>query len=175
MSRRPFDVEARLAELCRGSCPVQFSMRIAADGSWHYQGSVIPRAELVKLFATALHRSTDGRFWLVTPLEAGAVEVEDVPFTITALECRDPGPDQVIRLCTNLDAWLSLDPAHPLVLRSPPQGGPPAPYVTLRPGFEARLLRSVFYELVELAETDAATGELGVWSAGTWFTLGRAE
>lgn len=175
MKRQPFDVQTLLAELSQGRRRPQFTMRIDADGGWHYQGSVIPRAALVKLFSTALHRAADGSFWLVTPVEAGRVEVADVPFTIKALERIDPGPDQVIRLCTNLDEWLVLDAAHPLAMRPPPQGGPPAPYVTLRPGFEARLLRPVFYELVEQGEVDETTGEFGVRSAGGWFGLGRVD
>lgn len=164
-----------MAELSEGLRQPQFTMRIDAEGGWHYQGSVIPRAELVKLFSTALHRAADGRFWLVTPFEAGRVEVADVPFTIKALERMGSGAGQMIRLCTNLDEWLELDAAHPLAMRPPPQGGAPAPYVTLRPGFEARLLRPVFYELVELGEVDERTGELGVRSAGTWFSLGRID
>lgn len=175
MSRRPFDVEAHLRELSQGRREPQFSVRIAADGSWHYQGSEISRAELVKLFTTALHRAPDGSYWLVTPFEAGLVEVEDVPFTIVALRVDRPGPSQIIRCRTNLDQWIDLDDEHPLAMRPPPQGGPPAPYVTVRPGLEGRLLTQVFYELVELGKVDAAVGELRIKSAGDWFSLGRID
>jgi hypothetical protein len=179
--KRSFDIAARLAELDGdGQTTGQFEMVVTADGDWHYQGSRIPRPELVKLFATALHRAEDGRYWLVTPFETGRVVVEDAPFTVVELVVEAPGPDQAIRLRTNLDEWVTLDADHPLVMRRPPEGEHPAPYVTVRPAapgrlaLEARLLRPVFYELVELAETAGTAGdELGVRSRGRWFSLGR--
>lgn len=180
--RRPFDISARLAELTADpAAPMPFTMRIEADGDWHYQGSRIPRPPLVKLFATALQRAPDGSYWLVTPVEAGRVEVEDVPFTIVELAVDEPGPDQVIRLRTNLDDWLPLDAEHPLRMRAPPGSPSPAPYVVVRPAaagrlaLEARLLRPVFYHLVELAELDDATDSLEVASAGRRFGLGRLD
>jgi hypothetical protein len=178
MVKRPFDIDARLAELGAAGGG-QFSMTISADGSWHYQGSKIPRPALVKLFATALQRAADGSYWLVTPIEAGRVEVEDVPFTIVELDCPEPGPGQTIQFRTNLDEWLQLDAEHPLAMRPPPEGGPPAPYVVVRPAagtrlsLEARLLRAVFYHLVELAEP--AGDELVLRSAGQTFSLGRLD
>ena len=156
-------------------------MRITADGDWHYQGSRIPRPPLVKLFATALQRAPDGSYWLVTPVEAGRVEVADVPFTIVELTVDEPGPEQVIRLRSNLDEWLPLDAEHPLTMRQPPEGKAPAPYIVIRPAtegrlaLEGRLLRPVFYHLVELAQLDDATGSLEVASAGQRFSLGRLE
>jgi hypothetical protein len=42
----------------------------------------------------------------------------------------------------------------------------------VRRGLEALIARSVFYELVELAE--ARDGELGLESHGVWFPLGPA-
>jgi hypothetical protein len=179
--RQPFDIAARLAELsCDGRTAGQFEMRITADGDWHYQGSRIPRPELVKLFATALHRAPDGHYWLATPFEAGRVSVEDVPFTVVELSVEKAGLDQVIRLRTNLDDWVTLDAAHPLVMRQPPAGRHPAPYLVVQPpqpgrlALEARLLRPVFYELVELAEAAGPAGdELVVRSCARCFSLGR--
>ena len=180
MVKRPFDIDARLAALTAADSS-QFSMAIDADGGWHYQGSRIPRPALVELFATALQRAPDGRYWLVTPVEAGRVEVADVPFTIVELACLDPGPEQTIRLRSNLDQWVDVDAQHPLAMRPPPEGGSPAPYVTLRPAtgtrlaLEARLLRPVFYHLVDLAEPAPDGGELIVRSAGAVFSLGRLD
>jgi uncharacterized protein len=179
---RTFDIGARLAALTgHGGGEAQFTMRITADGEWLYQGSRIPRPALVKLFATALQRAEDGSYWLVTPVEAGRVEVEDVPFTIVELSIDAPGPNQTIRLRTNLDEWLTLDADHPLTMRSRSEGDGPAPYVVARPAapgrlaLEARLLRPVFYELVDLAAPDDATGSLEVTSAGARFSLGRLD
>ena len=42
---------------------------------------------------------------------------------------------------------------------------------------EARILRPVFYELVAMAEPapGGEAGEIGIWSGGRFFSLGRAE
>jgi uncharacterized protein len=179
---RTFDIGARLAALTgHAGAEAEFTMRITANGDWHYQGSRIPRPALVKLFATALQRALDGSYWLVTPAEAGRVEVEDVPFTIVELAVDAPGPGQTIRLRTNLDEWLTLDADHPLTMRRSGARVSPAPYVVARPAapgrlaLEARLLRPVFYELVELAAPDDATDSLAVTSAGARFSLGRLD
>ena len=179
MVKRPFDIDTRLAALVGGALEAQFEMAIDAHGSWSYEGSKITRPALVTLFATALYRAADGSYWLVTPVEAGRVTVDDVPFTIVELEVQGEGAARTIRLRTNLDEWIDLDAEHPLVMREPPAGGTPAPYVTVRPAtgsrlaIEARLLRSVFYHLVELAEP--AGEALAVRSAGAVFSLGRLD
>jgi hypothetical protein len=181
--RRPFDPTAILARLGRGEAASgSFAMRIARDGSWWHEGERIGRPELVKLFASILHRAGDGSYWLVTPVEQGRIEVEDAPFT--AVEVRSTGEGQGRRLAfrTNLDAWVTAGPGHPLKLR-PDHGALDAagaamvPYLTVRDGLEARLLRPVYYELALLAEPmgdDRGQG-LGVWSDGVWFPLGSGD
>ena len=116
--RKPFDPDALLAAIARGerSCG-DFQMRIARDGTWYYQGTPIRRLELVKLFSTVLRRGPDGRYWLVTPVEQGLIEVEDVPFVAVELRGEGEGPGQCLRLRTNLDHWVSVDEAHPLEMR----------------------------------------------------------
>ncbi|MEM7026366.1 MAG: DUF1285 domain-containing protein, partial [Pseudomonadota bacterium] len=127
-----------------GSADRHLQLRIASDGSWHYRGSPIGRIELVKLFASVLRRESDGSFWLVTPVERGRIKVEDVPFVAVELERSGSGPQQELRLRTNLDAWLDVGPEHPLSLRTPAgvvAGSAPAPYVEVRDGLLARVVR----------------------------------
>src|ERR1051325_6344560 len=57
----------------------EIDMRIAADGSWHYNGSPIARPALVRLFSTVLRKDPD-RYVLVTPVERVGIVVEDAPF-----------------------------------------------------------------------------------------------
>lgn len=177
MPRRPFDADAILAAIVRGerTCG-DFELRIDRDGGWHYRGSPITRLPLVKLFASVLRRAPDGSYWLVTPVEQGRVEVEDVPFVAVELEAEGSGRDQRLRLRTNLDEWVTLDAGHPLRL-VPAPGGAEVPYVTVRDGLDARVARPVFYHLAELAEPapDADNGVLGVWSAGRFFPLGSVD
>ena len=174
--RKPFDPDALLAAIARGerSCG-DFQMRIARDGTWYYQGTPIRRLELVKLFATVLRRGPDGRHWLVTPAEQGVIEVEDVPFIAVELRAEVAGVDQRVSLRTNLDEWVAVDAAHPLEMRPQPDGSR-APYVRVRDSLDARVTRSAFYHLVELAEAapDGVDG-VGVWSGGRFFPLGTID
>jgi hypothetical protein len=53
----------------------------------------------------------------------------------------------------------------------------PAPYVLVRDRLEARLARPVYYEFVERGEEreDRFGRQLGVWSTGRFFPLGRLD
>jgi uncharacterized protein len=161
---RPEDVERDLG------------LRIASDGDWLYRGSPIRRMELVKLFASVLRREADGSYWLVTPVERGLIAVEDAPFVAIELTRIGQGCLQQLRVRTNLDEWVTIGPQHPIRLRRPAgvaKDSGPAPYVEIRGGLEARVARSVYYELVELAEERLVDGRtcIGVWSEGDFFAL----
>ena len=148
------------------------NMRIARDGTWFYHGSPIGRKPLVKLFASVLRREADGQYWLVTPAERGRVEVEDAPFTAVEMKVVGDGRGQVVSFRTNLDDWVEAGPDNPLRIRAGEDRSGPRPYVLVRPGLEALILRPVFYELVGLAVPGAdGKAELGVWSKGAFFPL----
>ncbi len=150
-------------------------MRIARDGTWFYHGSPIGRKPLVKLFASVLRREANGDYWLVTPVERGRVEVEDAPFTAVELAVEGAGRDRVLRFRTNLDEWVEAGPDRPIRLAPGDARAGPRPYVLVRDGLEALILRPVFYELVELAAPNpAGTQELGVWSQGAFFPLSES-
>ena len=120
-----------------------------------------------------LRRGPDGRFWLVTPVEQGLIEVEDAPFVAVELRAEGAGDSQLISLRTNLDEWVTLDDGHPLAMRPQREGGS-APYVRVRDSLDARVSRPTFYHLVELAEpaADGVEEVIGVRSAGRFFPLG---
>jgi uncharacterized protein len=155
-------------------------LRIAGDGDWLYRGSPIRRMALVKLFASVLRRGADGGYWLITPVERGRIEVEDAPFVAIELARTGDGGDQRLRLRTNLDEWVTVGPRHPIRLRRPAgvaADSGPAPYVEIRDGLEARVARSVYYELVDLAEERLVDGRacIGVWSEGHFFALDQSD
>jgi hypothetical protein len=85
--------------------------------------------------------------------------------------------DGVLRFTTNLGDTTDAGPDHPLRVTVDPKTGEPAPYVHVRGGLLARLARPVFYELVEMGEVkDTPAGpQVGVESAGVWFTLGKID
>jgi hypothetical protein len=153
-----------------------FDMRIARDGTWFYRGSPIGRKPLVKLFSTVLRRE-NGEFWLVTPAERGRILVDDAPFVAVAVDAAGTGMDRRLTFRTNVDDEVIADAAHPIRVAADSPRGESVPYVTVRNGLEARILRPVYYHLVELGEFAIIDGveQLGVWSAGIFFPLGRIE
>lgn len=161
-------------EVAAGRAPTaDYQLAVRRDGRWTYRGSPIERRPIVELFASILHRTADGRYWLVTPVERTVVHVEDAPFVGVELREVGAGRERTLAVRTNLDRWVPIDPAHPLEMRDQAQGAA-APYVDAGDGLEVRLARTVYYELVELAEANDA-GELGVWSGGMFFPLGAIE
>ncbi|WP_296818315.1 DUF1285 domain-containing protein [Brevundimonas sp.] len=136
------------------------------DGVWMHEGSPIGRPELVRLFSTILRKDPDG-FHLVTPVEKLRITVEDAPFRAVAVERR--GEDLVF--ATDVGDETVAGPDNPIRVDHSADGAP-APYVHVRRGLEARIERSVFYELVEMAERDG--DRLCVRSGGEAFVLGRA-
>ncbi len=172
MAERRWDPEAELAALAAGAgarCS-DIGMRIDRHGTWYHEGAPIGRLELVRLFATALRRAPDGRYWLLTPFEQIPVEVEDAPFLAVELDREGEGRRQRLRFRTNLDRWVTLGEEAGLRLR-PDAHGACVPYLGLERGLEARIARPVYYELAELAVPGEADGALGVWSAGRFFPL----
>lgn len=152
-------------------------MRIAADGTWYYGGTPIHRQKLVKLFSTVVRRDEAGAYWLITPAEMARIKVDDAPFL--AVEMSDTNDKDVIGLKfrTNVDKWVRADIDHPIRVDIDPETDEPRPYIKLAPdGTEARIVRSVFYDLVEKAEVAEMDGRsmLIVKSAGATFVLGPA-
>ncbi|MSP48325.1 MAG: DUF1285 domain-containing protein [Alphaproteobacteria bacterium] len=154
-----------------------FGIAIGRDGTWYYHGSPIGRKPLVKLFASVLRRDDDGTYWLVTPAERGRIMVEDAPFTAVEVTADGEGPRQILRFRTNLDDEVEVGPEHPIRIDHDPASGAPSPYVHVRRRLEARILRPVYYHLVELGREEAVGSErkFGVWSHGQFFPLGPVE
>lgn len=150
-------------------------MRIAANGDWFYRGSKINREALVRLFSSVLRREADGRFFLQTPAERGEVVVEKTPFIAVLMDVEGEGPAQTLRFQTNVGDHVTADADHPLSFTLDAENGEPLPIVEVRDGLTARLNRAVFYQLVDLAETDTETGEMQVRSAGQTFSLAGLE
>ena len=159
-----------------GKAPVlgrDIDIRIGRDGTWYYHGSPIGRKELVRLFASVLSRDEAGDFWLITPVERCRIVVEDAPFVAVELSRRGEGRDQVLILRSNVDDTVTVDGDHPIRVETDQATGEPSPYVHVRDGLEARILRAVFYELVDLGRAEETAGEsvYGVWSSGDFFPL----
>ena len=125
-----------------------FEMRILTDGTWLYQNSPIGRKPLCKLFASVMHRDNKGDYWLVTPAERGRIQVDIAPFTF--VEYQQDGDD--LKLRSNLDEWVTLNAEHPFEMAQVETVSSPLPLVTLRGRLQGLVVRSLFYQLVEIAK-----------------------
>jgi len=150
---------------------------IDRQGRWFYHGSPILRKEMVCLFASVLHRAADGGYLLITPGERGRITVADVPFLAVEMFTAGAGREMVISFRTNMDEIVTVDASHPLRIAESGASGEPSPYVMVRNGLEARLTRSVYYELVAQGWEEDLEGEkvYGLWSSGIFFPLGRLD
>ena len=128
-----------------------FDIRIAKDGTWFHEGSPITRKPLVRLFASVLRRDAEGAYWLQTPVEKGRIAVDDVPFVAVELSVKGAGGDQRLSFRTNLDDWVDAGAQHPLRITEGRESEGPSPYILVREGLEARILRPVYYQLADLA------------------------
>ncbi|ASE38528.1 DUF1285 domain-containing protein [Brevundimonas vesicularis] len=138
---------------------------IRTDGVWMHEGSPIGRKELVRLFSTVLRKDPDG-YHLVTPVEKLKITVEDLPFRAVAM--RREG--DVLIFITDVGDEVRASEADPIVVETDPTTGEPAPRIHVRRGLWARIARSVFYEMVEMAQE--IDGRLVVRSGGQVFSLG---
>ncbi|MEL6291979.1 MAG: DUF1285 domain-containing protein [Pseudomonadota bacterium] len=150
-------------------------MAIAANGTWFYQNSPIGRARMVRLFSRILRCDPDGRHFLVTPVEKVDVAVADAPFLAVEMDVKGQGRDQTLTFRTNVDDLVVCGPERPLRFRWQDNSDALKPYVLVRGRLDARVVRSVYYDLIELAEPEtgdaADDAPLGIWSGGTWFPI----
>lgn len=149
-------------ELWRPEKTGDSEMRIMADGRWLHQGGEIRRPAMVRAFASLLKRDAAGQHWLVTPHEALTIAVDDAAFIAVDVARKDDA--LVFRL--NTDEFVVAGPDHPI--RAVGDADTPALYVGVRHGTEARLNRSTYAQLVEIALAD---GALAVTSQGQTFSL----
>lgn len=148
----------------------EIDMRIAADGTWFYNGTPIGRPALVRLFASILRRDEEpdarpdgARYVLVTPVERVGIQVEDAPFLAVEMAVEGEGEARRVAFRTNVDDLVPVDAEHGLRFERDPEGGF-RPYLHVRRGLWARLTRALAYDLVDLCEERALDD-------GTWFGL----
>lgn len=160
-------VAARKLPPVEGWAPQQSGksdMRIAADGTWYHDGGVIHRDAMVRAFSGLLTRDEAGQHWLVTPFEKLSIEVDDAAFVAT--DCAQRDGEIAFRL--NTDELVVAGPDH--ALRAAGDLETPAIYLHVRRGCEARLNRSTYAQLAEIAMETGGDDWL-VTSRGAIFSL----
>ena len=156
-------------------CCGDIDMRIARDGTWLYMGTPIGRKAMVRLFSTVLRYDDDGQYYLVTPVEKIGITVDDAPFVAVLVEEKELDGQKVLEFETNIGDKVIADREHPIRVDFDSATQEPSPYVTVRRNLQALISRSLFYQLVEMAEEKEVSGntELRLTSAGESFVIGR--
>jgi len=142
-------------------------MEIRADGRWYHDGSEIRRSGMVRAFSSLLRRDEDG-YWLVLPYQKQSIAVADAPFVAVDVKQDENNGTPFLTFRLNTDEFVTADADHPITARG--DADTPALYVRVRGGLEARLDRSTYAQLAEIAiarDSDA----LAVESKGAVFPL----
>lgn len=138
-------------------------MRIAANGDWFHDGGKIKRQAMVRAFSGLLSRADDGQHWLVTPYEKASIVVEDAPFIAVDVAQRDGA----LAFRLNTDELILAGPDNALLARG--NAETPSIYLHVRRGLEARLNRSTYQQLADIAL--AHSDDWHVSSQGETFSL----
>mgnify|MGYP001378253943 FL=1 len=151
-------------------------MKISKSGKWYYMGSEIKRPAMVKLFSGILRLESDNSYYLVTPVEKVRIQVEDAPFVAVAITKEQSEGMNTVTFRTNLNDEIVLSKENPLSIEIK-KNDEPSPYITFRNNLRALISRSVFYELVDLAETIPIDGVpyLAIKSQGEIFKIHKVE
>lgn len=151
-------------------------MTISKSGKWYYMGSEIKRPAMVKLFSGILRLESDNSYYLVTPVEKVRIQVEDAPFVAVAITKEQSEGMNIVTFRTNLNDEIVLSKENPLSIEIK-KNDEPSPYITVRNNLRALISRSVFYELVDLAETIPIDGVpyLAIKSQGEIFKIHKVE
>ena len=151
-------------------------MTISKSGKWYYMGSEIKRPAMVKLFSGILRLESDNSYYLVTPVEKVRIQVEDAPFVAVAITKEQSEGMNTVTFRTNLNDEIVLSKENQLSIEIK-KNDEPSPYITVRNNLRALISRSVFYELVDLAETIPIDGVpyLAIKSQGEIFKIHKVE
>lgn len=150
----------------------EIDIRVAADGRWSYRGSPIGREALVRLFASILRREADGSYVLVTPVEKLGIAVADAPFLAVGMAAEGEGRSTRLTFRTNVGDVVEAGEEHPMRFATEPGTGGLKPYLHVRGGLEALVVRSVAFDLLGRVEDHG--GRAGIWSGGIFFPVPEA-
>ena len=128
-------------------------MHILRNGKWTYMGSEIKRPAMIKLFSNIIRLDDDGHYYLVTPVEKVRIKVDDVPFVAVSMKrIKDKGVSS-LSFTTNVKDEVTLSKENPIEIIIN-DNDEPSPYITIRRNLKALISRSVYYDLINMAEEE---------------------
>ena len=147
----------------------KFPIKINSNGDWLYKNSLIKKKVLIKLFSSVLVSDNKGNFFLETPAEKGKIEVEDAPFVIISYRIKKRKNDQEVIFKTNLDEEVVLSKKNPIFYKKNKKSF--VPYIVVRKNINAKLSRSIYYQLINKFFNRNTKKRLKIKSKGYEFTL----
>lgn len=124
----------------------EFPIKINSNGDWFYNNSLIKKKTLIKLFSSVLVADNKENFYLETPAEKGKITVEDAPFVIKDFIIKGSSNNKSIIFITNIDEEVILSKKNPLFYKLKKKNY--IPYIALRKNINAKITRSVYYQLI---------------------------
>ena len=125
---------------------------IAADGQWIHQGTAIANTKIMQLFGRLLQRQDNGDYWIITPVEAFRIAVEDLPFVIVAADFLPQKGQGEWHFTSNTGDQVYLSEVNQLIVIS--DADQPKPKLLVRDGLWGRINRTVFYQLAIACEVN---------------------
>jgi hypothetical protein len=118
----------------------------------------------------------DGKYFLVTPVEKVGIRVDDAPFLAVEMTKEATEHGTRLRFRTNVDDWVACDAEHQLRFEPSAEGGL-TPYLHVRADLWAKVTRTLYYDLVDIAEERMVDGRVmfGVASGDAFFAMADAE
>ena len=104
----------------------------------------------------------------MSPSEKLRIQVEDCPFVVNQMDVKFNEDDQIIVMTTNVGEVVEVSKERPIKVNDTELGAP-HPVIHIRDGLVALINRSVFYRLMELAES--VSGKIGLWSSGEFLSF----
>jgi len=128
-------------------------MHILRNGKWTYMGSEIKRPAMIKLFSNIIRLDDDGHYYLVTPVEKVRIKVDDVPFVAVSMNKTEDEGINCLSFTTNVQDEVTLSKENPIEIVIN-DNDEPSPYITVRKNLKALISRSVYYDLINMAEEE---------------------
>ena len=128
-------------------------MHILRNGKWTYMGSEIKRPAMIKLFSNIIRLDDDGYYYLVTPVEKVRIKVDDVPFVAVSMNKIEDEGVSYLSFTTNVQDEIILSKENPIEIVIN-DNDEPSPYITIRKNLKALISRSVYYDLINMAEEE---------------------
>ena len=128
-------------------------MHILRNGKWTYMGSEIKRPAMIKLFSNIIRLDDDGHYYLVTPVEKVRIKVDDVPFVAVSMNKTEDEGINCLSFTTNVQDEVTLSKENPIEIIIN-DNDEPSPYITVRKNLKALISRSVYYDLINMAEEE---------------------